>query len=232
MVDEDSGRPTSVRSDIASGAGIGLLLGVLVGLSSSPVVGIVAGALASILAVFLGLDPKAKSFTGALRINGTRIFSLGLTTVVGIGCGLYVRINNPIADSPVAQLERWSAALPNDPTLAKQLMVFERTGIEPSRFHFGTEVAPADIDVKASKGAATRQAVLFSTLSKFDVCTRLNPDRFTTDADLLETYSRDGAPDILPQIATSIELLPEHEQKVALAIAHDVLCLAQREEAR
>ncbi|HQY10435.1 MAG TPA: hypothetical protein PK797_17170, partial [Burkholderiaceae bacterium] len=44
----------SVLGDVLSGAGLGLLLGVVVGLATSPVVAIVVGALVSLLAVFLG----------------------------------------------------------------------------------------------------------------------------------------------------------------------------------
>jgi hypothetical protein len=99
--------PPSILPDLFGGAGMGLLLGTLVGLSSSPVVGIVVGALASVLAVFLGLDVSTGSVIGALRINGVRIGALGVATVIGLGLGLYVRVNNPFLPDPEVQLQRW-----------------------------------------------------------------------------------------------------------------------------
>lgn len=228
----EAGQPQlSLRSDIIGGAGLGLLIGVLVGLSSSPVVGVVVGALASILAVFLGLDVGASSIVGRLGINGPRIGALGLATVIGLGVGLYVRVNNPFLPEPQAQLARWQAALPDDPTLAKQLMVLERTGIEPSHFHYGAAPPAQDIKVAAQATPGTQSAVLFSTLSQFDVCTRINPTRYAASEDLLAAYSRSGAPPVLPKIAASIANLPNSEQATALAVSHEVLCLLQQEEA-
>jgi hypothetical protein len=43
-------------SHVIAGAGIGLLVGTLVGLSLSPVVGVVLGGLTALLAAFLGLS--------------------------------------------------------------------------------------------------------------------------------------------------------------------------------
>jgi hypothetical protein len=229
---ESTERPPEVWPDLFGGAGMGLLLGTLVGLSSSPVVGVVVGALASVLAVFLGLDVTTGSAMGALRINGARIGALGVATVVGLGLGLYVRVNNPFLPEPEAQLQRWQAALPEDPTLAKQMTVFERTGIVPSRFQYGTEMPGEEITVAMQEGAPTRTAALFSTLSEFDACQQLDPSKYRTLDAVLARYSRPGAPDYLPRVAASIAGLPEGDRETALATAHDVLCIMQSEEAR
>jgi hypothetical protein len=218
-------------SDVLGGAGMGLLLGTLVGLSSSPVVGVVVGALASVLAIFLGLDATAGSALGALRVNGPRIGALGAATVVGLGLGLWVRVTNPFLPDPAAQLARWQAALPDDPTLAKQMMVLERTGVAPSRFQYGDEPPSEDVEVAAQEGAAARQAVLFSTLGDFNACSRLDPARFATPADVLPAYARRGAPAGLPEFAELIAALPEADLAVAVATAHELLCALQRAEA-
>jgi hypothetical protein len=210
---------------------MGLLLGTLVGLSSSPVVGVVVGALASVLAIFLGLDATAGSALGALRVNGPRIGALGAATVVGLGLGLWVRVTNPFLPDPAAQLARWQAALPDDPTLAKQMMVLERTGVAPSRFQYGDEPPSEDVEVAAQEGAAARQAVLFSTLGDFNACSRLDPARFATPADVLPAYARRGAPAGLPEFAELIAALPEADLAVAVATAHELLCALQRAEA-
>ncbi len=230
MTEEKAERPSGIVSDLFAGAGMGLLLGVLVGLSSSPVVGVVVGALASVLAVFLGLDAASGTLGGAFRVNGARIGSLGVATVIGLGIGLYARVNNPFASPPAAQLERWADALPEDPTLAKQMMVFERTGIAPSRFQYGDAPAAGDIDVAPQEGAATRQAVLFSTLGEFDACRRLDPSRFATTKDVLAAYMRQGAPGALPIFAERIAAYPTADRAVAVTLAHELLCILQRED--
>jgi hypothetical protein len=226
-LEESEAHPTSIWPDLLGGAGLGLLLGTLVGLSSSPVVGVVVGALASVLAVFLGLDLSTGSVMGALRINGPRIGALGLATVVGVGIGLWVRVNNPFLPDPLAQLQRWQAALPEDPTLAKQMMLFERTGIVPSRFQYGNAPPGEDVTVAMEEGAAIRTAVLFSTLSEFDACTQLDPASYRTADAVLARYSRPGAPDYLPKFAASITALPEADRNDALATAHQLLCIMQ-----
>jgi hypothetical protein len=122
--------------------------------------------------------------------------------------------------------------LPDDPTLAKQMTVFERTGIVPSQFHYGNEPPAGEVTVAMQEGPATRTAVLFSTLGEFDVCTRLDPSRLASTGAVLAVYSRRRAPAFLPQVAERIAALPEAEQAVAVAVVHEVLCLMQREEAK
>ena len=212
---------------------MGLLIGTLVAMSASPVVAVVVGSLASLLAVFLGLDAGSGTAMGAFRINGARIGSLGVATVVGLCIGLYIRLNNPFIDSPTEQLARWTVAFPEDPTLAKQLMIFERTGIAPSSFQFGADLPGGEVTVSAeANSTAMRQAVLFSTLSDYDACARLDPARYRTPAAALAAYSLPGAPETLPQIAADIASLPETDQPAALVAARDVLCILQREDAR
>ena len=87
-----------------------------------------------------------------------RIGSFGLATVLGLFFGLYVRINNPLAQSPAEQLEKWHAVFPvtvsdgkpeteanhadspeqagDNRILARQMMIYERTGLVPSKLRF------------------------------------------------------------------------------------------------
>ena len=220
-------------ADIFAGAGMGLLLGTVVGLTTTPVVAGIVGALTSLLAVFLGLDGSGSAEGRAIRINALRIGSLGLAAVAGFGLGLYIRINNPLAEPPGVQMARWSEAFPDDPTLAKQMMVFERTGIEPGALIFGKD-APAEpvaATVNATVAAA-KSSILYSTLSEFDACHRLNPERLNNTEQTLANYARANAPDSLPKIKVSIEALPPGEQAAALAVAHDILCILQEGEGK
>lgn len=153
-----------IAVDVLSGAGLGLLLGMVVGLASSPVVAIVVGALTSLLAVFLGLESGGDSKVASLakvQLNGVRIGSFGLVAALGVILGLFIRINNPLSEPPTQQLARWQAALPDNPVLARQMMIFERTGITPSTLNFDKD---AGVQVKLAEGAAAHRSVLFGSL--------------------------------------------------------------------
>jgi hypothetical protein len=227
-VTEDTGHRGSVVSDIFAGAGIGLLLGTVLGLSTTPVVALVVGALTSVLAVFLGLDGKEQSRLPS--VSAVRIGAFGFATVAGIAFGLHVRINNPIAIAPSRAMERWTEAFPDNPTLARQLMVYERTAIVPGELRFDAG-SPAGTSVAVDASAApSRQAVLFSSLSEFDACTRLDPERFATAEDAIAAYTRRGAPDVVQSIAAELDALSGDEKNTAVKVTHSLLCRLQLEE--
>ncbi|MCA8881703.1 MAG: hypothetical protein KDA73_17520 [Rhodobacteraceae bacterium] len=227
------GSRSSALADVIAGGGIGLLLGTVVGMTTSEVVATVVGALTALLAVLLGLDGSDAAARSPVRANALRIGSLGLFTVLGLGLGLYVRINNPIALSPEAQMAKWQHTFPDDPTLAKQMMVYERTGIRPASFTYGkiTPAEPVEVAVDEAKSKAV-SGVLFSSLKDFDVCTRINPARYGSPEEVLAIYTRRGAPAILPGLRERIAAMPDESQQVAVAVTHDVLCALQREEER
>ena len=78
---------------------------------------------------------------------------------------------------------------------------------------------------------AIKSSVLFSTLSDFDVCTRLNPDRYADVQGLLAVYKRPSSPQMLATVAQKIEALPPDDWVAATTAAHVVLCQIQREGA-
>jgi hypothetical protein len=215
--------------DVLSGAGLGALLGLVVGLSTSPVVAVVVGALTSLLAAFLGLDSGTEPRVAALdrlRLNGVRIGSFGFAATAGVLVGLYVRVNNPLAESPVEQLARWEAALPDNPALARQMMVFERTGITPSALSLEQD---APVAVTVAEGAAAHRSVLFGSLQGKDLCRDLAAERFGDDLTrTLAAYDDRGAP--LSTVAARIKDLPAEQQGSALAAVHALLCELEREK--
>lgn len=230
MADKPQAHPVA---DLFAGAGMGLLLGTVVGLTTTPVVAGIVGALTSVLAVFLGLDGSGSSEGRVLRINAVRIGSFGMAAVIGFGLGLYARINNPLAEAPETQMARWSAAFPEDPTLAKQLMVYERTGIKPDGLVFGKQAPDAPLKAEVDERiAAAKSSILYSTLSEFDACHRLNPERLNSTEATLRNFTRTNAPDWLAPVKAKIEARPPEEQALALAATHDVLCILQQEEGK
>ena len=89
---------------VFSGAGIGLMVGVLLALSASPTVGIFIGALGSGLAALLGLNDSSFS-----QAKGLRIGSLGFAVLVGLGIGLYARTHDSLAPSLETQRQEYVA---------------------------------------------------------------------------------------------------------------------------
>jgi hypothetical protein len=215
-----------LAADLASGLGIGLLLGLVLGLSTTPVVAVVVGALTSLLAALLGLaggqtaDASQPSLSSRLQINGLRIGSLGLAAVAGVFIGLYVRINNPLAESPKAQLARWEAAFPDNPTLAQQMMIYERHRLVPGTMKLGPDFGTT---VTAAAGPDTRSAVLFSQLQGKALCRDLAPVAYGNDVTKqLRAWGDQGPP--LSKLAQSVGTLPAEQQAPALAGAHALLC--------
>lgn len=84
-----------MKNQIFAGLGLGLLVGFVIGLSSSEVTGIILGALVSLLAAFFGLREKK----GDDQVNHFLIGSFGIFCVVGIVIGIYLRAHNFLAPS-------------------------------------------------------------------------------------------------------------------------------------
>ncbi len=209
--------------------GIGALLGTILGLSITPVVATVVGALTSLLAVFLGLDGQEK--TRLPRVNGLRIGAFGFATIAGLLLGMFLRINNPMMLAPEDAILRWQTAFEDNPSLAQQMMVFERTGLRPSELSFGTA---AGEDVRPLRSGYERCArayqVLYNAFGDFDVCGRLRPERLDDPAGTLGTYTSAGAPEVVQQIGGYLSRVSEQELPTALALSHDILCAVKDSE--
>ena len=96
-------------SVILSSLGMGLLIGVLVGLSASPVIGMLVAAITGLLSSFVGLLPIKKSehkdnsqYMQWLRLSGIRAGLFGLFCLLGVFIGLVVRTHNLLSPSESA----------------------------------------------------------------------------------------------------------------------------------
>ena len=88
-----------------AGAGLGLLVGILVGLSSSPVVSTVVGALAAGIITLLGFVRPGKddesAHTGGSMV---RLGSFGLACTAAVLSGLFIRTHNWLSPSLAEQV--------------------------------------------------------------------------------------------------------------------------------
>jgi len=91
---KDKGRRLNMITAFVNGAGVGILLGTLVGLSISPVVSGVIGTISGLLAVLLGTNEKYMSHVKSIRIG-----AFGFCCTAGILLGIYIRTNNAMLPS-------------------------------------------------------------------------------------------------------------------------------------
>ncbi|BBB31039.1 hypothetical protein [Neptunomonas japonica] len=175
-----------IASQIFSSVGIGSLIGILLGLSSSPVVGLVVGSITALLASLIGLKTPATDDDSAsqvltssqLKLAGIRTGSFGLACVLGIVVGIYMRTHNVL--SPV------------EPTLEIQFNELTQIGFSPKEARdllvitrFGNNSTAQE-----GEGSATMQSlektVLFATDST--LCAKIAVDRFESFAALMSFY--------------------------------------------
>lgn len=99
--------------DLLAGVALGTLLGLLVGLTSSPVVAIVVGALASGLLVLLGYNagkPADEVTLAANRANAWRLCGFGFAAAAALLVGLAIRTHEVFTPSPDLQVKRLTAS--------------------------------------------------------------------------------------------------------------------------
>ena len=88
-----------------AGIGLGLLVGILVGLSSSPVVSVVVGALAAGMVTLLGFTRPAKDGDPTHAEGSTiRLGGFGLACSVAVLLGLFIRTHNWLSPSIADQV--------------------------------------------------------------------------------------------------------------------------------
>lgn len=101
--DESNARKQQPSATVSlfSGAGIGVMVGALLGLATSPMVGVLAGAVGAGLAAVLGLNDA--HFTTA---KGLRIGAFGVAVALAAPAGLYARNHRLLHPSPASLADR------------------------------------------------------------------------------------------------------------------------------
>lgn len=86
-----------------AGAGLGLLVGILVGLSASPVVSVILGSIAAGLVTLLGFVSKEDTAAGQGSV--VRLGSFGVACAIAVVVGIFVRTHNVASPSISQQVE-------------------------------------------------------------------------------------------------------------------------------
>ena len=132
-----------------AGSGLGLLVGMLLGLSSASVVGIVVTALTAGLAAFLGLV-RTEGPDRALRIG-----FFGLACAIGVIGGLALRSGAWLAPNVQADVARWEdAGFPKEE--ARSLVAFQRLGVRPTARETGPAPTPIGALFSGHTGLCSR----------------------------------------------------------------------------
>ena len=167
-----------VATQVFSSVGIGLLVGLLLGLSSAPVVGLVVGSVTALLAGLLGVAVPVKDGEQAAPIPrgqqqaliGLRAGTFGLACIVGMFAGIYMRTHNLLS--------------PPEPGLQERYDELMAIGFSAERARELVVAAPAAGAAEA--GPSTRDTVLFSVDA--ETCEQLDIDRFGTLAAAASYY--------------------------------------------
>jgi len=213
-------RGSGLATQILSGVGLGLLLGMIAGLSVSPVVQVILGALVTVVTGFLGLqaapaDGAASGVLGNLKINEVRIGSFAFACVAGILCGLFIRSNAPFT-SITHDVKKWTDAGYSEPE-ARQNVAFQLLGFKPA----DKEIVAGDLQKASASGLFAAHG------DKFSLCDTLNPKTLNNDPQqslaMLNQYSSvyDGK---LAPLAAEIQKLSPRDQEKLLEANWGVIC--------
>ena len=194
---------------------MGVLVGLLVGLSASPVTGTLVGALVALLAGVFGIAEKLP--TGLGRTGAIRLTAFAVSCAVALLLGIFMRTHQVLSPSVKDLRAQLSEMEIKSEEEQKQMLRFLRFGLLPSN----AQAVKKD-DEAAASIIKSVQSTLYAESTSF--CAGLR-DLIATDAvaeDLL-SYLRTGS-DATKRIALSLGNLPKTEQLDALKKGPLFLC--------
>lgn len=189
-----------IASQIFSSVGIGLLIGILLGLSTSPVAGLVIGSVTALLASLIGvngpgkqaeLESSEKIYQERQKLIGIRAGVFGLTCVLGIIIGIQMRTHDVLS--------------PPEHTLKQQFDELTEIGFseqEARNIIITGAVDKGTTGQNGTAGSTYRSTVLFSIDS--ETCEQIDIDRFATLSTAIAYYQTRGL-DSLVNAATLVD---------------------------
>ena len=154
---------------IFAGTGLGLLLGLLIGLSGSPVVATVVGALSAGLIALLGFTRKENTAPGKIQMSASslRLGSFGFMCSVALVAALFVRTNDLLSPPIKTQVSRLTNA-GYSPADALRWVALKNVG---------TSVAWDQTGGKKQTAVSVASSALMSSLGDDD-CQTFDPARY------------------------------------------------------
>jgi hypothetical protein len=197
-----------------SGASIGALLGLLVGLSSSPIVVTAIGIVSAIVATFLNAKTESNADVQQgkkdAEVRAISLIGLGIAGVLSIILGLSLRVRDAFSPSVLDRIHEWKNAQFSDDE-AKRFVVFSQLGIVPEGFK-----------VVARPNSTTPQnTILFA--GNTELCDQLNPTNFQNATDIIHLYNAAGGN--WTSFATVVQKLPPPSRREILVSGWELLCI-------
>jgi hypothetical protein len=158
--------------EIFAGVGLGAAVGILVGMSTAPVVAIVVSSLVALVATFFGLSSQTTEGTKVLRIA-----SFGLACPIAVFIGLGARSHGWLTPSIQHQIADWTNAGYSPAEVA-----FRELGLIPEGQKTGEPQQP--LGVRGGLPSETRQTE----------CDHLLASRFASEADRIDAMEKEGGP--------------------------------------
>lgn len=197
----------SKSTAIFGGAGLGVLIGLLIGMSTSGTVGLVIGSLASVLLVLLGFKEKGDSNLQTLRVG-----AFGLFCSIAILTGLFFRVNNSFTPTVKSEIEMWTSDSLFSLDEAKKFVLYERFGF-----------VPPGVRIDSTIDKKRKQVVLYSSDISILDCEKLQGYEDFPIQNELKAYKRLGG--VWEEIALAIETdIDINNQKSTLHIFRKHLC--------
>lgn len=202
----------NLRLNAAAGVSLGTLVGLLIGVSSVPVVASAVGALLALLVTFFGFVQT--NGTMATRTSGARLAGFGLAMAAALIGGIALRSHGALGPSFADRVARFAVeGMPRDRAL--DLATYEHLGLRMGQL----------AQVEAPKVAPAGSPYAFSGAGD-PACAMLDADRYTdVKARLVAMQSRGGAWAAVARFGTD---LPADQARALADAAFALRCEAPR----
>jgi hypothetical protein len=178
-----TGSSSRFFDQIFPGFGIGLLMGLLVGITTSAVVSGLLTTLGGLLAAMLGLQGRSTSESGEatsgpfsfLQVNSGRIGAFGLACAIGMLGGMTIRVKGLLNTPLKNQVGEWVEA-GFDSSEARKFVAHANSTL---RISANGEVSDAPMNELQKQ----KMGVLFNALSKANLCDKIRVSKFGTVAE-------------------------------------------------
>lgn len=195
-----------------AGIGLGLVVGVLVGLSSSPVVSVVVGALATGMIALLGFARAGKDGQPAYGEGSTaRLGAFGVACAVAVLLGLFMRTHN------------WLS-----PSIAEQVAAVEKAGYTAQEArewvaykNIGAPFTNAETTTRVQNAGKETASLLFAGENSGD-CQYFNPSRYKDLHEQLYALEQQGGK--YAEYAKKISTLDAGNQQTVLTSLKLLFC--------
>jgi hypothetical protein len=192
----------------AAGAGLGLCVGILIGMTTTPVIGTVVGALAALFATVFGV--RLQDVEGFARIGG-----FGALCVLGVLVGVALRTHNVLGISVSQQVAEWVAA-GYDGATARQIVLFRELGLLSDKAGVLTTTSRAE-QIGPSPASSHLSA------GSEDQCSRMDPVNFENTPDnIVRSYTNTGG--TWRSLAESVGGLPPERQLMIVQASWTLAC--------